>query len=206
MTERKAKFKQTKSSFDFFDLMTKRISKIKALVVVIGALVVAILMDAKQIIGVLSELKLYTPSPCVEVEDLKLPKKIKYSEWENMKITLKGRNNCSTPLGLYVMFLPHATSERRIVLRGPHENYTECRCLATSQDPKCWDPKKPIKRGKGNWEWNVPPPHLEKLSDTRPIEKISINWYVYDYDAPNKPAILTGTDTIEVHDDSANTP
>jgi hypothetical protein len=206
MTEQNENPKQKKRAFDFFDKITKRIGKIKALVVIVGALVVAVLTYARQITTILKDMGIYTPPPCVEVVEVVIPPTIKYSEWEHMKITLKGRNNCSNQIGLYVSFLPQASSERRIVLRGPHEDYAECRLIASSREPKCWDPKKPIITGKGKWEWNVPPPHLEKLADPLPIEKISFNWYVYDFDAPDKPAIQTGTAIIEVQNDTTKTP
>jgi hypothetical protein len=79
----------------------------------------------------------------------------------------------------------------------------ECKGRAP-QEPRCWDPKKPVSSGKGNWEWEVLPPPLAQLSDPRRIEKISITWYVYDYDAPTKSAILVGNSTIEVHNEGAN--
>jgi hypothetical protein len=204
MTERKQKVEPTKSAFDFVDLITGRIGKIAGLVGAIGGLAVLILHQSEQILGVLEALHLYTRPPCVQVDPLMIPATVKYSEWDNMKIKLKGRNNCSTSLGLYVTFVRRTTSEPRFVLRVPHDDLPECKGLAPLQEPKCWDPKKPVSIAKGDWEWDVLPPPLRQLSDPHRIEKISMTWAVHDFDAPTKPPIRVDTATIEVHNDAGN--
>jgi hypothetical protein len=200
MTPRKKDTGPTRSAFDFVDLITGRIGKITALLTAIGGLALLILTQSEQILNKAIALGLYKLRPCAQVEPLEIPATVKYSEWDNMKLKLKGRNNCSTPLGLFVTFVPRSTSEARFVLRVPHEDLPECKGRAP-QEPRCWDPKKPVSSGKGNWEWEVLPPPLAQLSDPRRIEKISITWYVYDYDAPTKSAIRVGSATIEVHND-----
>jgi hypothetical protein len=204
MTERKNRVEPTKSAFDFVDLITGRIGKITALVVAIGSLAVGALTQWETFIGKLVEMGLYTRPPCVQVNPLMIPATVKYSEWDNMKIQLKGRTNCSTPLGLYVTFVRRTASEPRFVLRVPHEDLPECKGLAPLQEPKCWDPRKPISIGKGDWEWDVRPPPLAQLSDPRRIEKISMTWAVHDYDAPTKPPIRVDTATIEVHSEAGS--
>ena len=87
-------------------------------------------------------------------------------------------------------------------MRVPHEDLAECKDRAP-REPRCWDPKKPVSTGKGPWEWEVLPPPLAQLSDPRSIEKISITWYVYDYDAPTKDALEVGNAAIEVHKNGA---
>jgi hypothetical protein len=203
MTPRKKDTEPTKGAFDFVDLITGRIGKITALLTAIGGLALLVLTQSEQILNKAIALGLYKLPPCVEVEPLMIPATVKYSEWDSMRLKLKGRNNCSTPLGLFVTFVPRSSSEARFVLRVPHEDLPECKGRAP-QEPRCWDPKKPVSSGKGNWEWEVLPPPLAQLSDPRRIEKISITWYVYDYDAPTKSAILVGNSTIEVHNDGAN--
>jgi hypothetical protein len=187
----------------FVEVLTGRIGKITGLVTTIGGLALLILTQSEQILNKLTALRLYTPLPCVQVEPLMVPATVKYSEWDRMKLKLKGRNNCSAPLGLFVTFVPRSVSEARFVVRVPHEDLPECKGRAPLE-PKCWDPKKPVSSGKGDWEWEVLPPPLAQLSDPRRIEKISITWYVYDYDAPTKPAIRVDSATIEVHNDAGN--
>jgi hypothetical protein len=204
MTERKEEAEPTKGAFGFVDVITGRIGKIAGLVAAIGALAVGILTQGEQIYDKLVKNRLYTPLPCVQVAALMIPATVKYSEWDNMNFKLKGRNNCSTPLGLYVTFVRRIGDEPRFVLKIPHEDLPECKGLTSLQEPKCWDPKKPVSIGKGDWEWDVLPPPLAQLSDPRPIEKITINWTVYDYDSPTKPAFGTGNATIEVHNDAGN--
>jgi hypothetical protein len=204
MIARKTKTEPTKSAFDFVDLITGRIGKITGLVVAIGGLAVGALTQSEQILNKLTALGLYTPPPCAQVDPLIIPATVKYSEWDNMKIKLKGRNNCLTSLGLYVTFVRRTASEPRYVLRVPHDDLPECKGLAPLQEPKCWDPKKPISIAKGDWEWDVLPPPLRQLSDPRRIEKISMTWAVYDFDAPTKPPIRVDTATIEVHNDAGN--
>jgi hypothetical protein len=204
-----AQEKQTepgKGASDFVDLITGKIGKITALVTAIGGLVVAILTNAAPMVKLLSAVGLYTPAPCVQVEPLMVPTTVKYSEWDNMRIKLKGRSNCSTPFGLYVTFVPRSASEARFVLRLPHEDLPECKGGGAPQDPKCWDPRKPVSKGKGDWECEIPPPPLARLSDPRSIENISVTYYVYDYDAPTKPAIRVGSATIKVESDGGNPP
>jgi hypothetical protein len=203
MTEQKKETEPTKGAFDVLDLITGRIGKITALLTALGGLALLILTQSEQILNKLTALGLYTPPPCVQVDPLMIPATVKYSEWDNMKIKVKGRNNCSTPFGLYVTFVPRIGSEPRFLLRVPHEDLPECKGRA-QQEPKCWDPKKPVSRTNGDWEWYVLPPPLAPLSDPRRIEKISLTWAVYDYDAPTKPAISTDNTTIEVHNDAGN--
>ncbi len=203
MTRRKEDTGPTKGAFDFVDLITGRIGKITALLTAIGGLVLLILTQSEQVLNKLTAMSLYTPLACVQVEPLMIPATVKYSEWESMKLKLKGRNNCSTPFGLFVTFVPRSASETGFVVRVPHEDLPECKGRAP-QEPRCWDPKKPVSSGKGDWEWEVLPPRLARMSDPRRIEKISITWYVYDYDAPTKPAIRVGSATIEVHNDGGS--
>jgi len=203
MTPRKEDTEPTKSAFDLVDLITGRIGKITALLTAIGGFVLLILTQSEQVLNKLTALGLYTPLSCVQVEPLMIPATVKYSEWESMKLKLKGRNNCSTPFGLFVTFVPRSASETGFVVRVPHEDLPECKGR-TPQEPICWDPKKPVSSGKGDWEWEVLPPRLARMSDPRRIEKISITWYVYDYDAPTKPAIRVGSATIEVHNDGGS--
>ena len=203
MTPRKRNSEPTKSAFDFVDLITGRIGKITALLTAIGGLALLILTQSEQILTKVTALGLYTPPPCVEVEPLMMPATVKYSEWDSMRLKLKGRNNCSTVLGLFVTFLPRSASEARFVVRVPHEDLPECKGRAP-QEPKCWDPKKPVSIAKGDWEWDVLPPPLRQLSDPHRIEKISMTWAVHDFDAPTKPPIRVDTATIEVHNDAGN--
>lgn len=190
----------TKGAFDFVDLITGRIGKITAFLTALGGLVLLILTQSEQILSKAIALGLYTPRPCVQVEPLVIPATVKYSEWDSMKLKLKGRNNCSTPLGLFVIFVPRNASETGFVVKVPHEDLDECKGRAP-KEPRCWDTKKPVSSGKGAWEWEVPPPRLARMRDPRQIEKISISWYVYDYDSPTKSAILIDSATIEVHND-----
>ena len=206
MTAQKKETEPTKGASDFVGLITGKIGKITALLTAIGGLVLAIQTNSASILNLLTALGLYTPytpPPCVQVEPLMIPATVKYSEWDNMKMKLKGRNNCSTPFGLYVTFVPRSASEARFVLRVPHEDLPECKGGAP-QDPKCWDPRKPVSKGRGDWECEIPPPPLARLSDPRSIENISITYYVYDYDAPTKPAIRVGSATIKVENDGGN--
>jgi hypothetical protein len=199
MTPRKKDTEPTKAAFEFVDLITGRIGKIGGLLIAVGV----ILTQSELIRNKITALGLYTPSPCVQAEPLIMPATVKYSEWDSMKLKLKGRNNCSTPFGLFVTYIPRSASETNFVVKVPHESLPECTGRA-QQEPKCWDGKRPVSSGKGDWEWEFLPPPLARLSDPRRIEKISIAWYVYDYDAPAKSAILVGNSTIEVHNDGAN--
>ena len=203
MTPREDDTEPTKGGFEFIELLTGKIGKLTAFLTAIGGLAVLILTQSEQILSKATSLGLYTPRPCVEVEPLVIPATVKYSEWDSMKLKLKGRNNCSTPLGLFVIFVPGSASETGFVVRVPHEDLPECKTLAP-KDPTCWNPKKPVSSGKGAWEWEVPPPRLARMRDPRQIEKISITWYVYDYDSPTKSAILVDSATIEVHNDRGN--
>lgn len=202
MTKGRKAGEPAKSASDFVDLISGRIGKITALVVAIGSLAVGALTQWEKVIDKLVEAGVYTRPSCVLVYPLVFPATVKYSEWDSMKMKLKGRNNCSTSPGLYVTFVRRSTSEPRFVLRVPHEDLPECKGLAPLQVPKCWDPKKPIRNGKGDWEWDVLAPPLTRLSDPRRTEKVSLTWAVYDFDAPTKPAIRVDSAEIEVQNDA----
>jgi len=192
----------TKSPFDVLELITGRVGKLTAFVAALGGLAVGILNYSEQVRDKLTALHLYTPAPCVEVDTVILPATVKLSEWDNMRIRVKGRSNCSSPFGLYVTFVRRSSRQPEFVLRVPHEDLPECKGLAPFQVPRCWDPKKPIKLGKGTWEWEVLPPPLAQLSNPRAVEKISVTWSVHDYDAPTKPPLRVDNATIEIHNDT----
>ena len=204
MTDQEKEPKPTKGAFDFVDLITGRIGKITGLVGAVGALLVLVLTQYEQVLGKLTGLHLYTPRPCVEIEPLVIPATVQYRDWDNMKMKLKGRNNCGAPLGLYVAFVRRTDSEPRFILRAPGEDSPACKKGPSAHVPDCWDMSKPVGHGKGNWELDVKPPPLTPLSDPRRIERISISWFVYDLDAPTQVLYGTGPVTIEVHNDAGN--
>jgi hypothetical protein len=200
MSRQRKNITRPKNKFDYFtDLFSKRISKITLLVTLIGGLAYEIANQWERIYRKAVEIGLYTPPPCAEVVALKTPDKVKYSEWDDMTFEVEGRSNCSTPLGLYVTFVRRSATEPRFVLKVPHEDLPECKGSSSFQEPKCWDPKKPVSTGKGPWNWRVPSPPLVLLSEPVPNEKVIISWAVYDYDTPTKPAIGTGNATINLY-------
>jgi hypothetical protein len=135
----------------------------------------------------------------VQIDRLIIPDTVKYSEWDTMEIKLKGRNTCPTSLGLYVTFV-HRQNQQRFVLGVPYADRSECNKGARLEEPECWDWKIPL--DKGDWEWGVQPPPLTALSDPRRIEKISIKWAVYNYNAPAKSPLRADTATVEIHNDA----
>ena len=193
-----------KSAFDLVELITGRIGKITALVAAIGGLALGILKYSGEVRDKLVQLHLYTPPPCLQVDDLILPATVKFSQWDNMRIKLKGRNNCSANLGLYVTFVRRTAVGSLIRLKVPHEDLPECKGTAPLLVPNCWDQKKPISLHKGDWEWEIRPPPLEPLGDPRDVEKISVTWAARDYDDPTKPVIGTDSAEIEVRSDAGN--
>jgi hypothetical protein len=187
---------------DWIELVTGRIGKISALVAALGGLLVLILNQFESVQKKAIGMKLYSPGACVEVRQVVFPKTVKFSEWDAMRIRLIGFNSCDKPLGLYVTFVRRTASEPRFILRVPHEELPECRGKAPLLEPKCWDPKKPVAIGKGDWEWETLPPPLSQLSDPRSIETIALTWEVRDYDEPTKPPIATDSVPIEVRYDT----
>ena len=208
MTERKKKIEPTKSTFDFVDLLTGRIGKITGFVAAIGGLVALIASYWKPVLGLLVTLNLYTlpaPLPCVQVKPINIPATVKYSEWGNMKISLKVHNNCSTPYTLFARFVcPNETPPQALrKIRAPYDALDECKGRNTPV-PTCWEQKKIDK--KGEEPWDVPLPTLERLNP-RPVEKIKIAFSVLDFEAPTKSPILEWTKAeIEVHTDTVPTP
>ena len=204
MTPRKKDTEPTKGAFDFVDLITGRIGKITALLAAIGGLVYVILTQSEQIFNKLTALGLYTPRPCVEVERLIVPEKIQYSEWKKkrMKITIEGKNNCEAQLGIYLTYMRDKDSESLFNLNVPYDDWEECKGSnkALLQERICWETKKPLRRGKGAWVWDVILPELEQVG-ARPIEPVRIKFEVNDYDDSTK-IYWSGTLPIEVHNDA----
>jgi len=204
MTPRKKVTKPVKGAFDIVDLITGRIGKITALITAIGGLAFVILSQSEQIFDKLTALGLYTPRPCVEVERLIVPKKIEYSEWKKnkMKITIEGRNNCEAQLGIFLTYMRDKDSESLFDLKAPYDEWEECKGSnkALLQERICWATKKPLRHGKGAWQWNVVLPDLEQIG-ARPVEPVRIKFEVNDFDDPSK-TYWSETIPIEVRNDS----
>ena len=199
MTKRQKNNEAAKSGFDvFMERITGRVGKITALVAALGGLVIAGLTQSDQIRAKLVSTGWYTPRPCVSIDTTAFPATVKLSEWDNTTVTLHGSKNCTTDLGLYVAFLRDIRNDQLFVVRPPRGNYKECNALRSDLFPNCWDFKKPLVNGKGEWSWNVPLPPLERLSDPHRVEKILVSWSVRDYDDPNKSPILADTAAITV--------
>jgi hypothetical protein len=190
---------QTRGS-DWLDVVTGRIGKVSALVAAVGGLVVLVLNQSAQIHEKLVAMKILSAPPCVEISRVVIPPTVRYSEWDNMRIKVEGRNNCDEPLGLYVTFLPRTAENPSFRLRVPHEDDPDCSGTPAVLEPKCWDPKKPVAIRKGEWQWEMLPPPLESLSDSWSTDTISVSWEVRDYDDPQRP-IATDSAQIAVTND-----
>jgi len=200
MTGRKKKDEPAKSSFDFVvDLITSRIKLITGLVSAIALLVLGVLNYWKDIKD-----KVRPARPCVEVKSLTVPPKIIYSDWKknNMKITITGKNNCEAQLGLYLTYMRANDSESMFNLRVPYGDWEECKGVNKNllQERICWETKKPLRQGKGDWEWEVTLPELEQVG-ARPIERIRLKFEVKDYDDPTK-SYWSKPELIEVQNDA----
>lgn len=196
------KNKPEKGGTDWIELVTGRVGKITALAGAISALLAVILTQFSDVQEKLKQFGVISPPPpCVEVktDQVVFPNDVKYSEWDNMRIRLSGRNNCERPLGLYVTFVRRTTKDPRFTLRVPYDDLAECTGKAPLLEPKCWDRKKPVANiGKREWEWETPPPPLSRLSDSRSTETILVAWEVRDLDEPNKSPIAAGSAPIKV--------
>jgi hypothetical protein len=186
------------------DVLTARVTKITGLIVAIGGLTAALVQQFPNIISLLIALGILAPLPCVQVVSTKFPDSVNLSEWDNAKVEVRGRNNCNTELGLYLVFIRDSKNERLFTITARHSEFPECRTLASDAEPKCWDPKKPVRIGKGEWSYGVPLPHIERVGNPQRLEKILMGWYLHDYDAPAKAAIAVDTVTIVVHNDADN--
>jgi hypothetical protein len=204
MTPRKKGTRPAKGAFDIVDLITGRIGKITALVTAIGGLAFVILTQSEQIASKLTALGLYTPRPCVEIRRMIVPKEIQYSDWKKnkMKITIEGRNNCEAQLGIYLTYMRDKNSESLFDLKVPYDDWEECKGSnkALLQERICWETKKPLRRGKGDWVWNVVLPDLEQIG-ARPVEPVRIKFEVNDYDDPTR-IYWSETVPIEVRNDA----
>ena len=188
---------------DWIEIATGRVGKITAFLTAIGAFVLVMLNQSEQIGNKLSAMGWFSPRPCVEVSKADIPNTIEYAEWDNMRIRFEGRNNCDGMLGLYVTFQGRVSSEPRFRLRPPHEDISDCRGTGPVQLPKCWDRKKPVAIGKGEWDWEVLPPPLAQLSDPTPSATISVSWEVRNVDQPDKPPLASDLAQIVVTNKAA---
>jgi len=201
MTARKDKKAAAEGKRGWIDIATSRITRITALVTAIGLLVGAIVknLDPLQDWWKKSP-SASAPRPCIEITGLETPKTVSFSDWEDMPVTVLGRNNCEQPLGLYVTFLRRTGSDASFLLRAPRDDLAECRGASSVLVPHCWDPKKPV--AKGDLQWKTLPPPLKPLRDPSAKETIWFLWDVRNYDEPDKP-LATDSKKIEVTHDAS---
>lgn len=201
MSARKTKDERKSGGTDWIDVATGRVGKITAFFTTLGALVLVLLNQSEQIQKKVTAM--LAPRQCVEVSKVVVPRTIEYSEWDKMRIQITGRNNCDETLGLYVTFQGRVSSEPRFRLRPPYEDLPECGGGEPVQLPKCWDRKKPVAIGKGEWGWEVLPPPLVQLNDPTPTARISVTWDVRNVDQPDKPPLASDSAQIEVTNKAA---
>jgi hypothetical protein len=191
--------------FDLFiERITGRVAKITGLVTAIGGLLVVGIHKSDDLLGQLAAHGLYAARPCVTIDTSAFPATVKLSDWNNTTVRLHGTKNCATDVGLYVTFLRDFHDDQLFVMRPPRGNFSECNAFRSDLYPNCWDWRKPLVKGKGEWTWNVPLPPLERLRDPRAVETIQVSWSVRDYDNPNKSPILADTAAILVSNDGSH--
>jgi hypothetical protein len=182
--------------------LTGHAGKVTALIVAIGGLGTALLTQMERVKE--QVVKLVPSTPCVVVAPAKFPSSVKLSEWEDIRIKLNGRNNCSGELGLYVTFLPNFKNAKLFSISPPHVDLPKCdNFLISESEPRCWNAKKPVVIGKGEWTYDVLLPNIERLADRQSVEKMIVDWELRDVDAPTKAAMARDTVIIEVHNDVA---
>jgi hypothetical protein len=178
------------------DALTGKIAKITALVGAIGGLVVAVFTQYDAIEKMV--IKQFWHD-CLDLEALVVPDKVSYGDWSNVRFRLTGENRCPDTLGIYVTYAHRPVSKDQPIriARSVGEDVPECKGLPL-QEPKCWDFKIPLKRGKV--DWSVLPPPLELLGTLRDRMTIAMTWTVYNFDT--KKAVRGDTTTIELVNNS----
>lgn len=144
--------------------------------------------------------------PCVRIDEVKVPGAFVLSDWENVRISVTGRNDCERDLGLYITFAHRLSAEPpRLVLRKPQEgDYPECTGAGATVLPKCWDSEKPIPISQGRWHWDAPlPPYGPPLGELRQTEILRVSLDVRDVDAPDKAPLATKPVIIKIVNDTA---
>jgi hypothetical protein len=182
----------------FIERLTKGVERIRLLIVAVTGLVAVlapIVYFGREELGLLVR----PPSgPCVLVDSASFPAELSLREWEDTRISLKGRNRCPAEFGLYVTFRREFTSQPLFVVRSPHADLPECKGLSSDHLPACWSSKKPVPSVDGQWAWQVLLPPLELLPDPRVGERIRLRWAVWDYDHPSQRAIHDETAEIQL--------
>ena len=185
---------------DWIEVVTGRVGKITALLTALGGLLVVVLNQSDQFLKKLRTMELFPSYSCVEIDKVVIPQTVEYSEWENMRIGIGGRNNCKESLGLYVTFQERVSNEPRFRLRAPYEGQGGCGSESV-QLPGCWDYKKPVAVGK--WGWEVLPPPMTQLNNPVPTAKITVRWDVRNVDQPDKHPLASDSAQIEVTNKAA---
>jgi hypothetical protein len=186
------------ASGTLIERMTDQINRIRLLIAALTALAAAGYVAREKLAGLL-DIGPRSPSSCVQVNPATFPKELRLEEWGDTPIRLNGRNECPVEFGLYVTFRREFAADQQLfALSSPHADLPECKGLSSDLVPACWNSKKPIRRGKGEWQWDVRLPPLEPLRDPGIGERIRLSWAVRDYDDPTKPAIVADTAAIVV--------
>ena len=133
---------------------------------------------------------------CVVINTPVIPP-VKLSEWEETRIVLEGRNNCSVRRGVYVTFQRGRANGPRV--RPPRFDKEGCDRGEPVTKTECWTQKIPVE--KGPWEIKVPLPPLERLTNPAPRETILLTVEVRDLENPDKLPEWSHLATIEQRND-----
>jgi hypothetical protein len=180
--------------------LADRLTKLTAIVTALCGLLVVVGTHYNDLLRLCREsgLGLCSPPPCVEITDFDFPDTVEHGSWEGQHGVIKGRTNCTEPLGLYVAFVPRQTNAPFANLVPPGGNSRECSGHPARLRPDCWDWKKPIPGEEAEWVWNILLPSLEHLRAPREVEQLHLRWEIRDYDSPNSEAIAGDTATIKI--------
>ena len=141
------------------------------------------------------------PKACIKVDDIDIPGEVAFNEWDNMKISVKGKNQCpEKEFGMYVTFMRRGANNSPIRLGVPYEDKNQCKGRFP-QSIQCWDSKKPIStNSRGEWEWEIFPPILNKMRDLNDTENLTIRWAVHEYKGGSTDPIWVNQKTIRLTD------
>ena len=200
MNDEERNSESTKSSSGLLDTITGKISKLKALLLVLGGLLVTLVFflgEVERFLKISSDVLAIFKSEesatslqdCFQAK-INYPEMVSVSGWQSMYLSLTGRNDCREKLNIHVAFKTKQFDKVRI--KSP---FSDCLDL---DNPRCWE-ERSIKTTE-ELDEKFTPPDLEVLKKPLgdPVH-INVNWLVYN--AETKMQLAAGTAHIQLTDD-----
>ena len=177
------------NSLDLMGRVTGRIGKVRALIVALVTLLVAIGYFFDIGSNLIARFETEESAKDCFKANMNYPETVSVSKWSSMRLSLTSRNRCREKLGVHLAF--KTKNLAKVAFESP---VSDCRDLV---DPNCWE-ERFIEIGEVNEEFKPPDLKVLKRPLGEPVD-IYINWVVYNVET--RMQLHSGAAQIQLTDD-----